>query len=202
MATASPPPEVPSIGAADCPRPMRASCATRRFRSLPAPVMRHGTSRRPKPSEIPVNHKRSAPLLIGMMALLIAGCAAPGATVDPSSLESLPVASATSRPSPNAGLSTGDTADAPAGIPDEVWTAVLEDLSRRVERPIVDPVISSAKSVTWNDGSLGCPKPGLSYTQALVDGFQVIVEVDGEQFDYRSAGGDSVRLCEGVIQGG
>ncbi len=79
---------------------------------------------------------------------------------------------------------------------------MLEDLSRRFDRPITDPVVNSAKSVTWNDGSLGCPKPGQSYTQALVDGFQVVLEVDGEQFDYRSARGSSVRLCEGVIQGG
>ncbi|MGI8657981.1 MAG: hypothetical protein ACR2K4_04315 [Candidatus Limnocylindria bacterium] len=79
---------------------------------------------------------------------------------------------------------------------------MLEDLSRRFDRPITDPVVASAESVSWNDGSLGCPKPGQAYTQALVDGFQILVEVDGEQFDYRSAGGDSVRLCEGIIEGG
>ncbi len=145
-----------------------------------------------------MNTQRSAPLLICVIALLLAGCAAPGASVDPSSLESSPPASVTDRPSP----SNDDTAAAPAGIPDEVWAAVLEDLSRRLDRPITEPVIASAKSVTWNDGSLGCPKPDQAYTQALVDGFQIVVEVDDEQFDYRSAGGDSVRLCEGIIEGG
>ncbi len=49
---------------------------------------------------------------------------------------------------------------------------------------------------TWNDGSLGCPQPGQLYTQALVDGFQVVLEVDDEQFDYRVGSGTDVRLCE------
>lgn len=136
--------------------------------------------------------------MVSVIALLLVSCAAPGASVDPSSLESTPPASVTARSSPSSGYPT----DAPSGIPDEVWVAVLDDLGRRLDRPITDPVVTSAKSVTWNDGSLGCPKPGQSYTQALVDGFQVVLEVDGEPFDYRSAGGSSVRLCEGLIQGG
>ncbi len=49
---------------------------------------------------------------------------------------------------------------------------------------------------TWNDGSLGCPEPGELYTQALVDGFQVVLEIDGERFDYRVGSGTDVRLCE------
>ena len=50
---------------------------------------------------------------------------------------------------------------------------------------------------TWNDGSLGCPQPGELYTQALVDGFQVLLEVDGEEFDYRVGSGTAVHLCAG-----
>lgn len=106
------------------------------------------------------------------------------------------------QPSDLPSASNGDVSDAPAGIPDSVWDAVLDDLARRLDRPPTDPVVVSAKAMTWNDGSLGCPKPGQVYTQALVDGFQVVVEVDGERFDYRSSGGDSVRLCEGMIEGG
>jgi hypothetical protein len=28
----------------------------------------------------------------------------------------------------------------------------------------------------WNDGSLGCPEPGMMYTQALVNGYWLIIE--------------------------
>src|SRR5690349_12842844 len=38
-------------------------------------------------------------------------------------------------------------------------------------------VISSAE-VTWPDGSLGCPEPGMRYAQMLVNGNRTVLEVD------------------------
>ena len=58
------------------------------------------------------------------------------------------------------------------------------------------PQLVSAQSVTWNSGALGCPKPGMSYTQAMVDGMQVIVAVDGTPYDYRFGRTDTPVLCE------
>ena len=55
--------------------------------------------------------------------------------------------------------------------------------------------VVKAEPMTWNDGSLGCPAPGQVYTQALVEGFHVILEVDGREFDYRVGAGSDVRLC-------
>ena len=63
--------------------------------------------------------------------------------------------------------------------------------------PVVDPTVISVVGMTWNDGALGCPQPGGVYTQALVEGFQVVLEVDGEEFDYRVGRGTDVHLCEG-----
>ena len=103
-------------------------------------------------------------------------------------------------PSPNGGASSGTSA--PEGIPDAVWAAILADLERQTGGPS-DPEVVSADAVTWNDGSLGCPEAGQAYTQALVDGYQVILEVDGERYDYRVGSGASVRLCEGgPLEGG
>jgi hypothetical protein len=36
-------------------------------------------------------------------------------------------------------------------------------------------VIVRRESVIWSDGSLGCPEPGMMYTQALVDGYWVAI---------------------------
>jgi hypothetical protein len=52
-----------------------------------------------------------------------------------------------------------------------------------------------AESVVWSDGSLGCPEPGMEYTQALVNGYWVIVEAAGKKYDFRVGGGGSFRLC-------
>jgi hypothetical protein len=59
-------------------------------------------------------------------------------------------------------------------------------------------VVVEAVSMTWNDGSLGCPEPGMAYTQALVDGYHVILDADGEELDYRVNLDGGFRLCEAV----
>ena len=41
------------------------------------------------------------------------------------------------------------------------------------------------------------PAARLAYTQALVDGYHVIIEIEGERYDYRVGCGGAVRLCEG-----
>lgn len=55
--------------------------------------------------------------------------------------------------------------------------------------------VISADSVTWSDGSLGCPAPGMMYTQALVPGFRVRLQgPDGELDVHLDARGNAV-LC-------
>src|SRR5687768_11466298 len=137
-----------------------------------------------------------------LLSILLAACAAPGASPpmspdQPSSPDGSP------SPAPSQGGETAMPA-APAGIPEPIWAAVLDDLSRRIGEPVADPTVVSVSAQTWNDGSLGCPKPGEFYTQALVDGHQIVLEVDDQQFDYRTASGPSVRLCEdgAPIEGG
>ena len=52
------------------------------------------------------------------------------------------------------------------------------------------------ESVTWSDGSLGCPLRGEFYTQAPVPGYWIVFDVVGRKFDYRSNGQGNFRLCE------
>lgn len=52
------------------------------------------------------------------------------------------------------------------------------DLAQRLD---VDPgqvVLSGAQAVTWRSGALGCPEPGMNYTQALVPGTVIYLKVD------------------------
>lgn len=91
---------------------------------------------------------------------------------------------------------------APDGLPLEVWQTILADVSDRVGGPAPDVTVLMAVAETWSDGSLGCPKDGEMYTQALVDGYQVVVEVAGTEYDYRVGSGADVRLCESPPVGG
>ena len=43
-----------------------------------------------------------------------------------------------------------------------------------------DVTILEIERVTWRDGSLGCPKPGMMYTQVITPGYLVKAEVKGE----------------------
>ena len=46
--------------------------------------------------------------------------------------------------------------------------------------------ILAADAVTWADGSLGCPEPGMMYTQALVPGYRIAVDAAGTTFTYHA----------------
>ncbi|GAA5094067.1 hypothetical protein GCM10025760_24950 [Microbacterium yannicii] len=82
----------------------------------------------------------------------------------------------------------------PANVPPARWDAIVADLAARGVTGT--PELVSAHAVTWRNGALGCPQPGMSYTQALVDGMRVVVSVDGTAYDYHFGTSDTPRLCE------
>jgi hypothetical protein len=81
-------------------------------------------------------------------------------------------------------------------VPQEVLDSIIADAARRTGAGEDEVEVVQAISVTWNDGSLGCPEPGMSYTMALVDGYHVIVTAEGEELDYRAAEQGGFRVCE------
>ena len=46
--------------------------------------------------------------------------------------------------------------------------------------------ILAVQSVTWADGALGCPEPGMMYTQALVRGHRIEVDAAGTTLLYHA----------------
>lgn len=102
--------------------------------------------------------------------------------------------------SPGGSPSSPDGSSTPvasgASLPAAIIDPIVADAAARLA---VDPsavTIVSAEARTFADGSLGCPRPGEMYTQALVDGYQVIVEVDGTRLDYRGSGPGRFRICD------
>lgn len=71
-----------------------------------------------------------------------------------------------------------------------------QDLQKRLEITEAEIDLVSVENVTWSDGSLGCPRPGMMYTQALVDGYRIVLAVDEEQYFYHGGGGRDPFLCE------
>ena len=91
------------------------------------------------------------------------------------------------------------SASAPAvtgEVPVTILGAILRDATERSGLGLDDLVVTRAEAMTFSDGSLDCPEPGMAYTQALVDGYQVEIGAGGETLDYRVGAGGSFRLCE------
>jgi len=53
-----------------------------------------------------------------------------------------------------------------------------KDLALRLDVPPDSIVLSGASQVTWRSGALGCPEPGMNYTEALVPGAVIYLQVD------------------------
>src|SRR5690606_24330853 len=60
---------------------------------------------------------------------------------------------------------SGVTGEAPV----ELLAEIQADAAGRTGRETGEIVVIQDQAVVWPDGSLGCPKPGMMYTQALVD---------------------------------
>jgi hypothetical protein len=126
-----------------------------------------------------------AVVIVVVTAAAIAGCsAAPGTT----SAAASPGSSLSVAPS-------GGATESSWPVPDAILAKAILEAAREASVAPLDVVIVSAEPQTWNDGSLGCPKPGLAYTQSIVEGYHVVVTAGDRTLDYRFGHGDDPVLC-------
>lgn len=76
-----------------------------------------------------------------------------------------------------------------------VVTEVAADLAQRLAVPQEAITVVRAEAVVWPDAGLGCPQPGMAYAQVLVEGLQVVLEVDGQAYAYHGRSPDQMFLC-------
>ncbi len=74
---------------------------------------------------------------------------------------------------------------------DDAVEMARQDLAERLDSDTEAIRVLDARRVTWRDGSRGCPEEGMMYTQALVEGLYILLELNGEQHAYH-AGRDGV----------
>lgn len=71
----------------------------------------------------------------------------------------------------------------------------IADLAARLG---VDPAtieVVSVEEVDWPDASIGCPQPGMSYAQVIVNGTKIVLSVDGTEYAYHQGGSREVFYC-------
>jgi hypothetical protein len=60
-------------------------------------------------------------------------------------------------------------------LPEAILGPILNEAAKLAGVPVQQLVIVRAEAVVWNDGSLGCPEPGMEYAQALINGYWVLI---------------------------
>jgi hypothetical protein len=74
-------------------------------------------------------------------------------------------------------------------------TLAKEDLAQTLSIPVEEIEVLEAKSVVWPDGGLGCPEPGIVYTQVPREGVLIRLRAGERIFSYHGGGGTAPFLC-------
>lgn len=80
------------------------------------------------------------------------------------------------------------------GLNESVATA-RADLAERLDLEPGLIEVEQARRVTWADGAMGCPEPGMHYTMALVDGYFIRLTAGGKPFAYHAGHDGQPFLC-------
>lgn len=125
------------------------------------------------------------------LILLLTACAGtdlPGEGTDPAASQ------------PGSTGSPGSTGPTDGGTIHQVDQAMLDALIEQASQEsgvaAEEVEVVAAEAVTWSDGSLGCPQEGMAYTQALVPGFRVMLEVGGERIQYHAGSDGEFFSCD------
>lgn len=80
-------------------------------------------------------------------------------------------------------------------VPPDLMAKIKDDMAQRLGIRSDTIVELTGEFVEWSDGSLGCPEPGVVYTQAQVKGYHVVLQAGNTVYDYRATTRGAFRLC-------
>lgn len=81
-------------------------------------------------------------------------------------------------------------------ILEKIVAQAKDDLAKRSGISVDQITLVQVQTVTWPDGSLGCPQPGMMYPQVLVDGLLIQLRAKGDVYEYHSGGNRAPFLCK------
>ena len=139
-----------------------------------------------------------------LFVLLLAGCGAAGTPTGEGSTNSpatTSVPASASQPTavPAAPAAPQATA-APAAMslePGSPEEKAAQALARKLGVPVDTLRLTAKEPQQWSDGSLGCPAPGMMYTQAIVPGFKFTFSDGTKTYDvHTDESGARAVLCQ------
>lgn len=85
-------------------------------------------------------------------------------------------------------------AEARMTMREQVAHAIVDLANRHGVEPETIVVVN-ARPVTWRSGAVGCPQPGMSYSEALVPGVSILLKVGDEVLAYHATVGGEPFPC-------
>jgi len=119
-----------------------------------------------------------------VLVMLLAGCSLLSETQPTPVLSPLPTRAISPLAAP--GLSTEA---------DIAVRAAIADLAAKRKVASDKIQVVSAEAVDWPDTSMGCPQPGMFYAQVIVQGFRIVLSIDGQQVTYHTDRQGHVGTC-------
>lgn len=80
----------------------------------------------------------------------------------------------------------GPTVQAARPSPEPLIALATADAARRTGAGPGDVSIVRIEAREWPDRSLGCPRPGTGYAQAITPGYLIVVDAAGRQLEYHT----------------
>lgn len=103
-------------------------------------------------------------------------------------------------PDPGAPLPVQTVAKLPRAL-EPFAAAAVADLAERLGVDLDTITVARAENVVWPDGSLGCPQPGMAYTQVEAEGSRaVLIHGSVTYFYHGGEGNPGPFLCEDLQQ--
>ena len=136
----------------------------------------------------------AGPLAAALLASVIVACTGSAGSA------SLSAGPSGSGPGPSGPVSIPPSGEpVPGTVPEPVLEKIIAAAAAVAGVDPSEVTVVSTEAVTWNNGALGCPKPGVMYIQQVMAGYRVVVEAGGKQYDYRVGSSGEPKLCEGSL---
>ncbi len=135
--------------------------------------------------------------LILALGLLLVSCGAAGTpTGSTSAGQTATVPTVELKPAPPAATNTPASAATPMA-PGSVEAKVATALGKKVGGDITKLALTAKDAQDWPDSALGCPAPGMMYSQVVTPGFKLTYSDDTQTYDvHTDQSGARAVLCQ------
>jgi hypothetical protein len=124
---------------------------------------------------------------MAVATLVVCACASAANTTTPTLLPTTSSAKPSTSPVPSA---------SPNPEAQSVVDAAVREAASYAAVAATDVKVQQIEAREWPDSSLGCPRPGLMYSQVVTPGYLIVVEAGSRVLEYHSDARGRVVLCQ------